>query len=209
MNDSYQNIISETYANFRKHIRSGDLLLCSGSSLFSTLIQKATNSQWSHVAFILWVQPIQRIMVLESVESIGVRAVPLSSYVGNYNGTGKPYPGKLMLARHMHVKPENINQLSHRAIDLLGYPYRQEEIVHIATRLSLHSLGLSENHPDPLEQQAFICSEYASACFRSIGVEFKFNEMGFIAPNDFATNPHVQPLCFLNTANQARLLQTG
>ncbi|MDF2868305.1 MAG: hypothetical protein K0S11_1775 [Gammaproteobacteria bacterium] len=75
-----------TYDSLRNQILSGDILLCSGSALFSNLIQQATQSVWSHVAFILRLDAIDRIMVLESVESIGVRTVPLSSYVYDYNG---------------------------------------------------------------------------------------------------------------------------
>lgn len=204
---------SKHYADIRPDIRSGDILLCSGQSLFSTLIQKATGSVWSHVAFILWIEPIERIMVLESVESIGVRAVPLSSYIRNYNGSGHPYPGRLLLARHHRIKQENINRLSHHAIDFLGYPYRQEEIVHIATRLSMHSLGLPDTKPDSPEQRAFICSEYAYTCFQSIGINIPYNPIGFIAPNDFARSHDVKQLCYLQTESsvqqQPLLKQTG
>jgi hypothetical protein len=92
------------YSQIRSKIRSGDLLLCSGSSIFSKLIQNTTNSPWSHVAFVLRMQAIDRILVLESVESIGVRAVILSSYIQNYNGTDRGYPGKILIARHADVK---------------------------------------------------------------------------------------------------------
>ena len=77
------------YKNCRNDIKSGDILLCSGDSFFSNMIKQVTHSVWSHVAFILRVDIIDRIMVLESVESIGVRTVPLSSYVSDYNGTVK------------------------------------------------------------------------------------------------------------------------
>ena len=41
------------YKKFRDEIRSGDLLLCSGSAWFSRMIQKTTNSVWSHVGFVM------------------------------------------------------------------------------------------------------------------------------------------------------------
>ena len=112
--------------------------------IFSKLIQKATGSMWSHVGFVLRVDAIERIMVLESVESIGVRTVPLSNYVSDYNATVKVTMVRIMLARHSDVREENIVKLSRAAVDLLGYPYRTEEIVHIAARLGMHSLGLPE-----------------------------------------------------------------
>lgn len=186
------------YDDLRHKIRSGDILLCSGNSTFSTLIQKATGSVWSHVGFILCVDPIDRIMVLESVESIGVRTIPLSNYVRDYNGTHQPYPGRLMLARHQDVKEKNIAKLSRTAVDLFGYPYGTDEIIRIAARISLFSLGLA-NHEKLMPQKEFICSEYAHVCFKSIGIDIDYNPMGFIAPVDFAKHPRIKPMWYMGT----------
>ena len=176
---------SKYYNDLRHEIRSGDILLCSGNSAFSTLIQKATGSIWSHVGFVLRVDAIERIMVLESVESIGVRTVPLSNYVRDYNASGKGYDGRVMLARHEDVREKNIVKLSRSAVDLLGYPYRTEEIIHIAARLGMHTLGFLTGSRFR-KQRAFICSEYAYTCLKSIGVTIEYNTAGFIAPGDFA-----------------------
>jgi len=190
------------YRELRDQIKSGDILLCSGSSVFSTLIQKATGSVWSHVAFILRLDAINRLMVLESVESIGVRVVPLSSYVSDYNATRKGYPGRLMIARHPDVKEENIVKLSTLAVDLLGFPYGKDEIIRIAARIGMHSVGLPNLKAGAEPQHEFICSEYAHNCFKSIGVNFDYNEVGFIAPADFARHPQVKPLFFLRTERE-------
>jgi len=186
------------YKTIRHHIRSGDILLCSGSSTFSTLIQKATGSVWSHVGFVLRVDAIGRIMVLESVESIGVRAIPLSNYVRDYNASGLGYPGRLLLARHQDVKEENIAKLSRSAVDFLGYPYGKEEIIRIAARIGLHSLGYN-TEASLAPQREFICSEYAQACFQSIGVNIDYNRLGFIAPADFATHSRVDLICYIQS----------
>ena len=203
--EEFPKLPTKHYKELRHDIHSGDILLCSGSSIFSTLIQKATKSIWSHVGFILRVDAIDRIMVLESVESIGVRTIPLSNYVRDYNASGKGYPGRLMLARHHDVKEENIPKLSRSAVDFLGYPYRTEEIVHIAARLSLNALGFPPHSIDD-KQRAFICSEYAQTCFNSIGVEIGHNKIGFIAPSDFATHPHVTPLCYIETEEEIKAI---
>lgn len=189
---------SKRYKELRHEIRSGDLLLCSGNSVFSTLIKKATGSVWSHVGFILRIDSIDRIMVLESVESIGVRTIPLSSYVRDYNASGKGYEGRLMLARHQDVRQANIEKLSRSAVDLLGYPYGTEEIVKIAGRIGLHALGFVDE-TQAEKRKEFICSEYAHDCFNSIGVNIPFNPMGFIAPADFVRCERVKPLCYLET----------
>lgn len=204
--EEFPLVPSKKYQDLRHEIRSGDILLCSGSSTFSTLIQKATDSVWSHVAFILRLDAIDRIMVLESVESYGVRTVPLSSYVRNYNASGSAYPGRLMLARHAGIREEHIVKLSRSAVDLLGYPYGTTEIIHIATRISLHALGV-HSHPDNKLAHAFICSEYAQTCFHSIGINIDYNHMGFIAPADFATHPAIKPLSYIETGLEHRAVE--
>ncbi len=194
----FPNLPTHRYNQLRHDIKSGDILLCSGNAAFSNMIKQVTKSVWSHVAFILRLDAIDRIMVLESVESIGVRTVPLSSYVFDYNATGKGYPGRLMLARHSDVKQENIAKLSKTATDLLGYPYNTEEIVRIATRIGLSVLGLNKGKDAPPTRE-FICSEYAYRCFNSIGITFDYNPLGFIAPVDFARSEKVKPLCFIQS----------
>lgn len=189
------------YENIRHEIKSGDILLCSGNSVFSSMIQKATNSMWSHVAFVLRLDVIDRIMVLESVESIGVRTVPLSSYIRDYCGSGKGYPGEIMLARHDDVKQERMKDLSKIAVSLLGHPYATQEILNIAARISMGHLGII-NQPTPVPTQQFICSEYAYICFKSIGVEIEYDQLGFIAPADFANSEKVKPLHFLEVQHE-------
>jgi len=200
--DIFPSVSTKNYAELRNEIKSGDILLCSGNSFFSNLIREATQSVWSHVGFILRVDHIDRIMLFESVESIGVRAVSLSSYLNNYNGTGQPYPGSMLIARHADVKPENIKNLSRYAIDLLGSTYNTEEIIHIASRISLCSMnGITHLAKQP-PQRAFICSEYAYACFQSIGIEIEYGPLGFITPADFARCQKVKALAFLGEKNK-------
>lgn len=189
------------YPTLRSQLRSGDILLCSGSSVFSSLIQQATKSIWSHVAFILRLEVIDRIMVLESVESIGVRAVPLSCYAQNYNGSGKPYPGKALIARHANFNAANIPHLSKFAVDLLGYPYDKDEIIQIAARLSGKALNIPEQ-PKPIGQNhAYICSEYAYECYKSVGINIDYDPAGFVTPADFAQTAAVNALGFIATEN--------
>src|ERR1700723_3969214 len=85
------------YHEARSQIFSGDILLCAGRSFYSSLINKATGSIWTHVAFILMSHDLNRLMVMESVESRGVQIVPLSSYVNNYLGSDKRYNGDLLI----------------------------------------------------------------------------------------------------------------
>lgn len=197
--DDFPDLPLKRYHQLRQEIKSGDILLCSGNAPFSNMIKSATHSIWSHVAFILRLDAIDRIMVLESVESIGVRVIPLSNYIWDYNGTRKGYPGRLMLARHRDVLPNNIVNLSKTATDLLGYPYHTEEIVRIAAKISMNLVGINHLTPDAPPTREFICSEYAYICFQSIGAEIDYNALGFISPADFARCSRVTALSFIQT----------
>lgn len=190
----FDNTKKSNYEDVRNLIESGDLLLCSGNSLFSTLIKKFTSSKWSHVAVILKIQtmgstPVNRLMVFESVEGIGARTVPLSSYINNYNGTGKRYPGEIVVARHSQINKSNLTRMYDKAIDMLGHIYDKNEIIRILSRMI--ALKVSNIQCDtPIDDGEYICSEYVDECYRSIGVHIKKN-CGFIAPADFANDQNV------------------
>lgn len=199
--DGFPNVPTNHYDELRSEIKSGDILFCSGSSLFATMIQGATNSVWSHVAFVIRLDIIDRVMVMESVESIGVRTVPLSNYVRNYNTTGKGYPGRLMLARHQDFQEKNITHLSQKAVDLFGYPYNTNEIVRIAARIGMKAFGFKPGSHEIAQQREFICSEYAYICFKSVGITIDYDPAGFIAPANFAKSTKIKPLRFIATEN--------
>ena len=52
------------YDECRPDIKPGDLLLCSGTKPFSRMIRTATDSEWSHVGFVMPLSVIDRVMVL-------------------------------------------------------------------------------------------------------------------------------------------------
>ncbi len=197
--NGFPNISTENYEQIRNSIKSGDLLLCSGNSIMSTMIKGATQSVWSHVAFVIHLAVIDRIMVLESVESIGVRTVPLSSYVRNYNGSGSAYPGRVMIARHQDFQAQDISHLSQQAVDLLGYPYNTEEILQIAARIGMQAFGLDKSNPEIIPKNEYICSEYVEICYNSVGIDIPYNKNGYITPADFANCPQVNSLFFIAT----------
>ena len=49
----FPTIATSNYSQIRDTIKTGDLLFASGNSLMSSMIKGATNSVWSHVAFII------------------------------------------------------------------------------------------------------------------------------------------------------------
>ena len=61
--------------------QTGDILLFSTVGGFSSLIEQFTDSLWSHAAFIWNMEDIDRVILLESVETFGVRAIALSNRI--------------------------------------------------------------------------------------------------------------------------------
>jgi hypothetical protein len=163
--------------------------------VFSRLIQKATNSIFSHVGFVMWLRSIDRLMVLESVESIGVRTVPLSNYLGDYNGTGAGYPGHLLIARHAGLAQVQLTQgFAQFAVDRFGFPYGKDEIIRIAAHIA--SAGILAGG-DLRDAKQYICSEYAAACYERLGIHIQQHNPGFIAPADFAADTSISGIAIL------------
>ena len=184
----------ELLASVLPRIRSGDLLLCAGTGVFSNLIQQATGSLWSHVG-LLWHWPgVDRVVVFESVESVGVRMVPLEKYLLNYDNDGKPYPGQMALLGHARY-PKGLSlaqeaPIVRHAIDLLGLAYNKQEVLRLAARIAAAKLrGDDALSKAPEPQKEFICSEFVSECLAQSGLGLTPNAFGYIAPTDFATSP--------------------
>lgn len=183
----FEGITKQRYEAVRQDIRSGDLLLAAGNYPISRMIEHFSDSMFSHVGFLFtW---NSRVLVLESVEDDGVRAVPLSQYVLDYEGSGAPYNGRLFLGRHnMALDVDKLNLMLGKAADTLNKKYDKEEIARILARVTI---GLGR-HSD---NDAYICSEFVDVCFQAIGVSFPRNEKGFIFPEHIAADVNVMPLC--------------
>ena len=195
------------YADLRPELRTGDLLLCAGTGWFSQMIQAATDSIWSHVAFIVRLEVIDRIMVLESLEPVGVRTVPLSKYLRDYDGRGNPYPGQMCLARHADFEsrssPADLARFGHFAVDQLGYPYDNQMIAKIAARITLTQWLDAPARAEALDDwssagldrdREYICSEYVWECYQTLGIDIPHDPRGFVTPADFANDPKVKLL---------------
>ena len=171
--------------------------MCSGSGIFSRMIQAGTKSAWSHVGFVMRLDDIDRVMVLESVEPIGVRTVPLSKYLTDYDNEGNPYPGGLAIARHdafaSKATAAKLQKFGQFAVDLFGYPYDKREISKIAARIAASHLPFSSKDKRALKRdQEYICSEYAWECYKEIGIRIEHDKRGFVSPADFARSKEVK-----------------
>ncbi len=189
-----RNAVKDYVTEVRPMLRSGDIVLCSGSGIFSTMIQVATGSIWSHVAFVLRLDAIDRVLLLESVEPIGVRCVRLSKYLDDYGNDGKPYPGGIVVVRHAdfaaQVDDNALTNLSRYAIDQFGYPYDADEIAKIAARIFAAKLPFTAKQKQRIApDREFICSEYVVRCYEEAGLDIQWNQAGYVAPADIAEDP--------------------
>lgn len=167
--------------------------------MVSGLIREATGSIFSHVGLILQLPITRQWLVLESVESIGVRCVTLlEGYVKNYQDSGRGYDGKMLIARHqeMQHKKEMFEKLYRCAFELTGDKYSRADIFRIASRIALNRMGIHENGLIK-DNNRYICSEYVYACLKSIDIHLPYNPLGFIAPADIARHPGISVIAHL------------
>jgi len=199
------NVLTEMkavpYAKARALVQNGDLLLCSATDPFSRLIRWSTRTPWSHIAIAYRITSLDRVMVLEAVEKIGVRTVPLSTFISKTSSGVSPYPGQILLARDQRF--EGLDDKKKRAMydfafARLGDRFAPGEITSIATRLVLGRIA--RKMPRMLgPKDEFICSEYVARCYAKAGLKVPWDGLGFIAPGDFALAPDVQAIAQIKT----------
>lgn len=172
------------YDGLRDVLRSGDLVFCSGSYVFSGFIQKFTGSVWSHVGIIYRDEALGRVFILESETGIGVRLVPLSKYLRDYHGRRRPYRGQVVIGRlEPGLQPEQAQRAVSYGMDLLTRPYDNWEIIRIAMRI-LFRVGRRTR------DRKYICSELVDECFRATGIRFTRPD-NYISPDDIWRNANV------------------
>ena len=172
------------YNDIRDTLESGDLLFASGNYWVSKAIRKVTESPWSHVGIIFNVRSLDRVLLLESVEDMGVRFAPLSKYIKDYDG-GKPYRGEVVVARAGGINTDIMNDLARHGIDELTMPYDKDEVAKILARVAM---GRGKWKKD----REYICSELVYECFDRAGKTFELDKRGFISPENIWQDSSVE-----------------
>lgn len=200
--DALQSLPPRPYSEVRAQVRDGDILMCSADDSFSRLIRWATRSPWSHCALAFRMEEIERVIVLECVEKMGVRAVPLSAFIARTSSGVEPYPGKILLARHRGMAAKSrrhaIQRMAGFAFDRLGDRFSKAEVGKIALRIALGRFD-ARLHPSLQAKNEFICSEYVARCLAEVGLEVSWDGLGFIAPADFAADPQIDAVAQIKT----------
>lgn len=172
------------YDKIRPFLKTGDLF-SSGSYLFSGAIQNLTKSVWSHVAVVYVDQELGRVMLLEAEPYIGIRLIPLSKYIKDYNGKRRPYKGQIVVAQLKEPIPkENLNRGISFGLDELTRPYDNYEIARIMVRILLRISRREKN-------RAYICSELVRDILAKSGVVIHYNDT-YISPEEVYKDHRIQ-----------------
>jgi hypothetical protein len=198
--DEFEALTPVPYSVARAQLRTGDILLFHSLNIGSVVIEHFTHSLWSHAAFIWNMEDIDRVLLLESVDTFGVRALSLRNRINGSSAAPEPYPGKLLVLRHPDfpypADPRKIGLMTQFAIDRLGYPYATAELVKIGMRIAAGLAGMTL--PGELQpENAYVCSEYVANCYKAMGIALAPDKGGFIAPADIAEDPKVQAVLAL------------
>lgn len=188
------------YETARPQIRTGDMLLCSGKFIAGTLIRALTRSAYGHIGLLarIVVGGIERVVVIESVMGGGVRMVQLSNYVRDYNGSGRGYAGKLLIARdNRFVEQSDGDTFLNHGFVRQGYLYDWDSVLRLIIRITGARFGLTFSSLE--RDNEYLCSELAQEMYESVGLTYTEDPAGFIAPHHFALHPDVHPVMMLKT----------
>ena len=187
------------YARLREMLRDGDIVLCQGKDPFSKLIQWSTGNPWSHVALVFRVDSLDRVIVIEAVEKIGVRAVDLADFLSRDSEGTHPYPGKILFVRHEQLKGDvtdpRVIELATFAFSRLGCKFASGEIAKIAARIvEARLLGNRKTPRMLISSDEFICSEFVAGAYDKAGLTIPWDGLGFVAPCDIADDAALYPI---------------
>jgi hypothetical protein len=166
-----------SYEKIREHLKTGDIFFASGSYSFSGIIQWLTKSTWSHVAVIYKDEELGRVLVLEAEPKVGIRLIPLSKYLNDYNGKKRPYKGQISIAKlNIDLEKEKLNKGISFGLDELTRPYDNFEIFRIMIRILFHVSRREKN-------RNYICSELVRDIFAKAGVIIQYKDT-YISPDN-------------------------
>jgi hypothetical protein len=148
-----------SYQDLREQIRTGDLLLFRGNRIFSDVIERLSDSPYSHVAILArW---NDRVIAFQA-DTQGVQLLPASKMVCKYQGKVDWWSLKQKLRDDGVFDPKALLDAS---LTLLGIKYGYWSLVQLAFRILLgRALIRKDAHATP---DSLFCSQFVSRCFRA------------------------------------------
>lgn len=183
------------YKTFKHQLRYGDIVLFSGTSDASRLVQIPTNSKWSHVG-IVYKEATEHndVMLLESTVEKGVTVTMLGDKIENYNGD--------ISFRHLNV---NRTISMRRALtniyrELRGRKYESpdakglKELSNAGIDTLDKSIGTTLNKKD---LSKIFCSELVAEAYQRMGLLSSTNPLypsNEFTPKDFSKDGNLDLL---------------
>ena len=179
----------QSYEEVRPNLKTGDIVLMGGSSIFSRAIRLLTHSKWSHVGMVMKVEEFDTLLLWESTTNghdvdvqtkkvkRGVQLVPLSKRVRDHTGN----LAFRQLSRRLHNEEiTNLNQFRHSVRDK-PYDFNGFELL----KSALDFGALLTNSED---LSAYFCSELIADTYQELGFLSEDLPSNEYTPNDFSSS---------------------
>jgi hypothetical protein len=180
------------YSDTRSEMRTGDLLLFSGTSLLSRLIEGVTRATYSHVALVVSMDG--RLLAFQA-DPGGVVVQPASKVVCRYDGKVDWWSMNEGVRGRLRER-DTIDT----ALTLLGLRYGYMGSVVLGLRKLFGArLGCTDSNLLP---RSLFCSEFVSMCLRNGGVDVVdgINDPS-TTPTDIVSSRHFTRRCRLKDSS--------
>jgi hypothetical protein len=160
------------YEDIRSSLKTGDVVLMGGSSIFSRAIRRLTRSKWSHVGMVMKVEEFDTLLLWESTTNGHDKDVQ----------TGE-------VKRGVQLVPEitKLNKFRH-SVKEKPYDFDGLELL----RSAIESRLFWSNRED---LSAYFCSELIAETYQTLGFLSEALPSNEYTPNDFSSSAAV-PLDF-------------
>jgi len=111
-------------------LKSGDILFCCGDAIFSKVVKAVTKAAISHVGLLYFEDGSSDLMMIHSMDFVGVAPLPLQAYAETYDH-GYGYNGMLVVGRHARLEglpEERVREMISFALSNVGRPYNKDAV---------------------------------------------------------------------------------
>lgn len=180
------------YAAVRSRLRTGDLLLCSGETVFSRVVRAGSKSRWSHVGMIIVASDGSRPLVWESTTPTkspdvevgkpvdGVQMVALEHRLATY-------PGAVSIRHLKTERTESMLQaLREFQLEVKGRGFDKNPLELFKAAVD-DAWWLDENQTDLTR---LFCSELVAETYKRMGLLPEQPASNEYLPRDFSSDEH-------------------
>lgn len=175
------------YADIRNDLKTGDIVLFSGTGFISAGIKMASKSIWSHVGMVLDLpeynfKALWESTTLSKIKNLGtgthmkgVQLVPLSERFKTYDGKAA--------VRHLkgvHLDPEKIQDLMEFRKEIAGRPYEEDKLELIKSAYD----GIFGGNTEDLS--SLFCSEMVAEAYQRMNLLSEDLPSNEYTPADFS-----------------------